>query len=120
MLYNNENCNFNYYEQEFDNEDHDNRFMLLKMFAKTTAEYFVYLDSTVFLTPDAIPELLRYQKPFISPMCKCLKTLITVFFKLPNSVAVIHTFISLLNRASVISSIYQTAAIIAAVLLTFL
>ena len=58
------------FSQEFEDQDHDTKHYLLEMFAKSTAEYYVYMDSSVHLTTTTIPDLLSYQKPIIAPMCK--------------------------------------------------
>ena len=56
--------------QEFDSEDHDSKHYLLEMYTKTSAEYFIYIDASVHITVETIPELVSYQKPVISPLCK--------------------------------------------------
>ena len=55
--------------QEFDSEDHDTKHYFLEMYTKTTADYFVYIDSSVHITKETIPELLSYQKSIIAPLC---------------------------------------------------
>ena len=56
--------------QDFDSEDHDSRFHLLELFSESAAQYYVYVDATVHITPQTIPQLLTYNKPIIAPMCK--------------------------------------------------
>ena len=58
------------YSQEFDSEDHDSKHYLLEMYTKTSAEYFIYIDASAHITVETIPELVSYQKPVISPLCK--------------------------------------------------
>lgn len=59
---------FTHLQEEFDSEDHDSKHYFLEMYAKTAAEYFVFIDSSVHITADTIHELVSYQKPVIAPL----------------------------------------------------
>lgn len=52
-----------------ESEEHDPRHYFLELFRKSDSGYLVYLDSSVYITPATIPQLVLYGKPVISPMC---------------------------------------------------